>query len=101
MTQGNPNFPIGTAAISWFDSGGGLHIRVYSSDGYNVTERCIDPNSGWTTGAFSEAGSQISATCWNASDGVHVRVYCNFQNKTTEWCNDPGSGWTKGSYTTV
>ena len=98
----NPNFPIGTAAINWFDSSGGLHIRVYSTDGYNVTERCIDAgSSGWTTGAFSEPGGQVSATCWTASDGVHIRVYCNFEDLTTEWCNDPGTGWTKGSYTTT
>lgn len=90
-------FPIGTAALSWFDSGGQLHIRVYSTDGYTVTEQCND-GQGWTTGAFSEAGGAMSATCWNASDGVHLRVYCTFEDSTTEWCNDPGAGWTKGAY---
>jgi hypothetical protein len=100
MAQDNPNFPIGTAAISWIDSGGILHIRVYSTDGYNVTERCAD-GQGWTTGAFSEAGSAVSATCWNASDGAHIRVYCTFEDTTTEWCNDPGTGWTQGAYTNL
>ncbi len=73
---------------------------MYSSDGYNVTERCIDQGgSGWTTGQFKQSGSQVSATVWYASDGVHIRVYCTFEDKTTEWANDPNAGWTKGSYT--
>lgn len=95
----NPNYPIGTAAINWFDSNGQLHIRVYSTDGYNVIERCADGGS-WTTGEFKQPGSDVSATCWSTSDGIHIRVYCTFQDTTTEWCNDPGSGWTKGAYTT-
>jgi hypothetical protein len=96
----HPNFPIGTASLNWFDSSGQLHIRVYSCDGYNVIERCND-GQGWTTGEFSEAGSQVSATTWADSAGQHIRVYCTFQNLTTEWCNDPGTGWTKGTYTTT
>ena len=96
----NPNFPLATAAISWTDSSGNLHIRVYSTDGYNVSERGIDSGGSWFTGAFSEPGSAVSATCWNASDGTHLRVYCTNEDATTEWCSDPGaSGWTKGSYT--
>ena len=94
----NPNFPAGTAAVNWFDTGGQLHIRVYSTDGYNVTERCAD-GGGWTTGGFSAPGSAVSATCWTASDGPHLRVYCTFEDSTTEWCCDPATGWTKGSYT--
>ena len=101
MAQDEFSYPIGTAAISWFDSSGGLHIRVYSTDGYHVTERCMDPEGGWKTGAFAEAGSQVSATCWNDGEGVHLRVYCTFQDATIEWCNDPGKGWTKGAYTTA
>jgi hypothetical protein len=92
--------PIGTASVSWMDSGGTTHIRVYSSDGYKVEERCWD-GSGWTTGGFDAAGSQVSATCWQGADGVHLRVYCNFQNTTTEYCMDPGTSWYQGSYTTV
>jgi len=100
MMADNPSFPIGTAVVSWFYPAGALHIRVYSTDGYNVTERCVDQGgSGWTTGQFKQAGSQVSATAWVASDGPHIRVYCTFQDKTSEWCNDPNTGWTKGSYT--
>ena len=98
MASANPSFPQSTAAINWFDSSGQLHIRVYSTDGYTVTERCAD-GQGWTTGAFSQPGSAVSATCWTAGGGIHIRVYCTYEDSTTEWCNDPGSGWTQGSYT--
>ena len=37
-----PSMPIGTASVSWTDGGGGTHIRVYSTDGYKVEERCWD-----------------------------------------------------------
>ena len=94
----NPSFPVSTAAISWVDNAGS-HIRVYSSDGYNVVERCADPNIGWTAGAFSQQGSDVSATCWQDDAGVHIRVYCTFEDTTTEWCTDPGEGWSKGGYT--
>ena len=97
----NPNYPVGTAALSWFDDNGQLHIRIYSTDGYEVTERCND-GQGWTTGGFKQAGGAVSATCWwQPNNGVHLRVYCTSDDVTTEWCNDPGSGWTKGSYTTT
>ena len=95
----NPNFPIGTASVSGLDQNGTVHIRVYSSDGYNVTERCWD-GSGWTQGSFKEAGSDVSATCWQAGGNVSLRVYCTFQDKTVEWCWD-GSGWYQGAYTTT
>ncbi len=98
MAGDNPNFPIGTAAISWLDPSGGVHIRVYSTDGYTITERCFDGH-GWATG-FSMPGGAVSATSWIESDGAHIRVYATADDLTTEWCYDPGSGWTKGSYTT-
>ena len=94
------NYPIGTAAVSWLDSGGQIHIRVYSTDGYNVTERCWDGN-GWTNGGFGpQPGAAVSATCWQGSGGLSIRVYCTFEDKTTEWCIDQGGGWYKGAYTT-
>lgn len=92
------SMPIGTASVSWQDSDGQMHLRVYSTDGYTVTERCED-GLGWTDGLFSEAGSDVSATCWYMSDGIHIRLYCTFEDKTTEWCFDPATGWTQGSYT--
>ena len=95
-----PSMPIGTASVSWVDPGGTTHIRVYSTDGYNVLERCWD-GSGWATGGFNAAGSQVSATCWLDKAGEHIRVYCTFQDKTVEYCADPGgSGWYQGAYTT-
>jgi hypothetical protein len=89
--------PVATAAISWQD-GGGLHIRVYSTDGYNVSERCWDGN-GWTTGGFSAKGSAVSATCWLNGSSASIRVYCTFEDGTIELCLDPGGGWYQGAYT--
>lgn len=94
----NPNYPIGTAVVSWM-ADGQVNIRVYSTDGYNVIER-VATSSGWENGSFSQPGSQVSATCWQDSGGVHIRVYCTFQDKTVEWCSDPGQDWTQGQYTT-
>ncbi|HEY2069255.1 MAG TPA: hypothetical protein VGG48_06850 [Rhizomicrobium sp.] len=102
MMSGNPKYPVATASVSWFYPAGSLHIRVYSSDGYNVIERCIDQGgSGWTTGSFSEPGAQVSATAWVGANGPSIRVYCTLDDVTTEWANDPGTGWVKGSYTTT
>ena len=93
----NSNMPVGTAAVSWQD-GGGLHIRVYSTDGYNVTERCWD-NNAWTTSSFSTPGSAVSATCWLNGSSASIRVYCTFEDKTVELCLDPGGSWYQGGYT--
>jgi hypothetical protein len=96
----NAVFYLGTATVSWFDSSGGLHIRVYSTDGDNVTERCSDAGGpGWTTGAFAQPGAAVSATVWNTSSGTSIRVYCTVGGVTTEWCNDPGKPWYQGSFT--
>lgn len=95
--SGNPNFPLSTAVVSWTDSAGQVHLRVYSSDGYHVIERCNDGN-GWVTGQFTAPGSQVSATAWYAADGAHLRVFCTIEDTTTEWCGDPETGWTKGIY---
>jgi hypothetical protein len=90
--------PIGTASVSWTDGNGGLHIRVYSTDGYKVIERCWD--GGWTNGSFKAAGSQVSATCWVQNGNPSIRVYCTFQDKTVEYCSDHGGAWYQGGYTT-
>ena len=93
-----PSMPIATAVVSWQDSRG-LHIRVYSTDGHVVSERCNDTGGpGWTTGGFSAPGSDVSGICWQDSAGVHIRVYATSADGTTEWCNDPGAGWQKGGY---
>jgi hypothetical protein len=100
LAQDNPNYPVGTAATSWADGNGTSHIRVYSTDGYGVTERCWD-GDGWTTGSFSQQGSAMSATSWLVNGGLHIRVYCTFEDATVEWCIDQGGGWYQGSYTNV
>ncbi len=84
---------IQTAAVSW---GTTPSIRVYSTNGVTITERCYDGN-GWYTGAFKQAGQNVSATCWLVGGGVHIRVYATNAEVTTEWDYD-GSDWTKGGY---
>ncbi|MCW3846122.1 hypothetical protein OF829_02655 [Sphingomonas sp. LB-2] len=92
-------FMTATAAVNWFDKNGGLHIRVYGSDGETISERCADAGgSGWTTGTFSTGGSHVSATVWTVNGNPSIRVYCTGDNGTTEWCND-GAAWYQGTYT--
>lgn len=93
----NPNMPVGTASTSWQDSGG-VHIRVYSTDGYNVSERCWD-NGAWTTSSFSAPGSAVSATSYLNGSSASIRVYCTFEDTTAEMCLDPGGAWYVGGYT--
>jgi hypothetical protein len=93
--------PIATAVTSWLDSGGQIHIRVYSCDGYNVTERCWDGTGGWTNGSFAQKGGAVSVTSWQGGGGLSIRVYCTFEDKTIEWCIDQGGGWYQGAYTTM
>ena len=96
----NPNFQISTASVSWVDSSGQAHIRVYSCDGYTVIERCNDGTT-WYTGGFKQAGSAVSATGWYAADGEHLRVYCTMNDLTMEWLFVPSTGaWVAGGYTT-
>jgi len=88
---------IDTAAVSWFD--GTVHLRVYSSDGYTVTERCWD-GSGWSDGGFKQSGGSVAATCWQ-DNGIFIRVYCTTEDTTIEWCWDNGGtvGWYQGAFT--
>ncbi|HEX8449616.1 MAG TPA: hypothetical protein VF652_08500 [Allosphingosinicella sp.] len=95
-----PSNPISTAAVNWLDSNGQVHLRIYSSDGYTVTERCWD-EGGWTSGSFKASGEAVSATSWQGGGGLSIRVYCTFEDQTTEWCWDQGGGgWYQGGYTT-
>jgi hypothetical protein len=94
-----PKNAIETASVSWVDNSGTIHIRVYSTDAYTVTERCWDGN-GWFDGAFKAEGEAVSATAWQHAGGINLRVYCTNEGKTAEWCNDAGgSGWYQGAYT--
>jgi hypothetical protein len=94
----NPNFPVSTASVSWKDSSGNAHVRVYSCDGYNIIERCFDGS--WTTGALTAPANEVSATSWPNGSSVSIRVYCTFEDKTVEWCQDDGGAWYEGAYTT-
>ena len=69
----NPSFPISTAVVSWFYPAGTLHIRVYSSDGYNVTERCNDQSSaGWLTRAWPNWSKAVAVNDWVAAAATVV-----------------------------
>jgi hypothetical protein len=94
-----PTMPIATASVSWTDANGGVHLRVYSTDGYKVEERCYDGS--WTTSNFAAVGSQVSATCWVVNGSASIRVYCTFQNDTVEWCSDNGGAWYQGAFSTT
>lgn len=100
MSQDKVNYPVSTAAVHWIDSAGGLHVRVYTCDGYMVQERSTESGQ-WTNGTLHVAASHVSAIAWADSAGAHVRVYCTSKNVTTEWCQDPGTTWVAGQYTTV
>lgn len=97
------SYPIGTATVSFIDPNDNntLNLHVFSTDGYNVTQRYIlGGSTTWVTGQFKQPGSAVSATAWVDGVGAHVRVYCTNDDVTTEWCYDPGTGWVKGIYTT-
>jgi len=88
--------PTQTAAVSWGTSS--PSIRVYTSNGSTITERCYDGSKGWYTGAFKQPGENASATSWLNGSTIHIRVYATTGSQTTEWCWD-GEGWYKGAYT--
>ena len=94
----NPGFPVGTAVVNWIDSNSVFHLRVYSTDGYTVTEMGNDGN-GWAATGFTAPGSDVSATLWQDWQGTHIRIYCTFEDTTTEWCTDNESSWYQGAYT--
>jgi hypothetical protein len=71
---------IQTAAVSW---GTTPSIRVYSTNGETVTERCWDGKT-WYNGSFKESGQNVSATCWLVGNTVHIRVYVTDAEVTTE-----------------
>ena len=97
MTTPRPQ-PVGTAAVSWIDTNDIAQLHVYSTDGYNITERYW-AGSGWATGGFTAQGGQVSATVYVLNGQPYIRVYCNFEDVTTEFCSDAGGAWYKGSYT--
>jgi Fungal fucose-specific lectin len=84
-----------TAAVSWTP---GNHIRVYISDGTNVTERGFD-GSNWYTGAFKASGHAVSATAWMDNQTLKIRVYVTDGSKIVEHCWDGSGGWYIGGFT--
>ncbi|VWC56582.1 hypothetical protein BLA18110_00400 [Burkholderia lata] len=50
------------------------------------------------TGAFNQAGDNVSATCRLVGNAIHIPVYATSGGSATKWCRD-GDGWTRGAYT--
>ncbi|MGB8885201.1 MAG: hypothetical protein WCC87_00665 [Candidatus Korobacteraceae bacterium] len=83
------------AAISWKDKTRNNQIRVYLSDGSNITEWVF--SAGWVKGALSVPGKYVAAACFG--DVPALRVYVSDGTNITEWCNDDGSiNWYKGNF---
>jgi hypothetical protein len=67
------------AAVSWRNSQGDVHIRVYFQDTANrLVEQCNDHGS-WATGGLSRPVATVSAgvaaTQWTDAAGFHLQVY--------------------------
>lgn len=89
------NYSFSVASVNW----GGNHIRVYASDGQNVTEKCWDGN-GWYVGALKATGQTVGAADWVDSSGqIHIRVYVSQNGKIVEYCWDKDS-WYVGALST-
>jgi hypothetical protein len=88
------NFAYSTSAVSWVKSG--THLRIYTSDGSRVTEKCWDGE--WSNGAFAQEGQSIGATAWLDSSGqIHIRAYVSNLGKVTEYCWDKDR-WYGGAF---
>lgn len=86
---------LNTSAVSW----GNVSLRVYSSDGKNVTEQCWDSNS-WYVGAMKAPGQTVGATSWVDNGAqIHIRVYVSNGGNITEYCWDKDA-WYVGAFST-
>jgi len=91
-------------ATSW-QSGGNIHLRVYSLAGGTLLERCWDTNS-WYTGALTNnkypSSTGAEATSWlDGSGAIHIRVYAVNNGKIMEYCWDGGGPWYVGALSNV
>ena len=86
------------ASVSWYDTS--EHIRVYHSNGSQVTERCCDgQGKPWYTGAMSANGTSVGATSWTDPDGFYIRVYvAGADGEITEHCCVKGEKWFVGDF---
>jgi hypothetical protein len=84
------------SATSWQENG--TRLRVYRSDGYNVTERAYDGGD-WYTGSLSVQGVTVGSTSWLEGNQVHIRVYIGngSSGPITEYCWD-SSSWYVGGF---
>ncbi len=84
--------------VSWYDSA--ERIRVYHSNGSQVTERCCDGRGKpWYTGAMKAVGTAVGATSWTDSKAYYIRVYvCGPDGAITEHCCVKGKDWYIGNF---
>jgi len=84
-----------TATISWAPGG---HIRVYTCDAANVTEKGWDGEGPWHVGSFKAQGRAVSATSW-VDNGVHICVYVTDDGShVVEHAWDGAGPWYIGAY---
>lgn len=83
------------SATSWQENG--PHLRVYSSEDNQITERAYDGS--WYTGAFSNRGVTVGSTSWLEGGQIHIRVYVGggVEGPITEYCWDSDQ-WYVGAY---
>jgi hypothetical protein len=84
------------STVSWFDNSG-VHLRVYTVNGTNITEQGWDGSGPWYTGLYNATGSTVGATAWLDKGGTtHIRVYSALNGEISERCWD-GSRWYEGA----
>ena len=87
-----------TSSTSWVDSYNTIHIRVYKSINFWVTEECWD-GANWSIGSFSQLGHQSSSISWqDENSDPYIRVYVSANSTIQEYCCDPGNCWYSGSF---
>lgn len=85
------------SSVSWFQSNQ-IHLRVYTSTGDKITEKCWDKDK-WYTGAFTANGTTVGGTGWLDNTGqIHLRVYVGQSDgRIIEMCWDKDK-WYEGAF---
>jgi hypothetical protein len=93
----NPAGEGGLAVVSWL-ADRQWHVRVYTSDGTNITEQAHDRD--WYTGELAVPGKTVGATSWlDGSNQIRIRVYAGDGNRIIEHCWDGTSRrWYRGQF---
>jgi hypothetical protein len=88
-------------SVSW-NQNGAPYIRVYNSNGSQVTEECYNGGGNWVKGYNFGSGTTVGATSWVDNNGkLHIRLYIGSGQDApiTEQCWDEGgNGWYVGAF---